>query len=257
MKKIKAGEITGVSLSKDDKVTEIPVPNIEQMIMGAIEKGASVEVMEKILALSERIKANVAKEQFDKAMANFQAECPEIKKTKSVPTRSGAIAYSYAPLESIVKQVKGLLAKNGLSYSIKVKVSQGLVESTCIAKHIAGHSEESSMEVPLGNKTEVMSQTQVVAAASSFAKRYAFCNVFGIMTGDGDDEQVLASQDKQGGAQITKEDIDSAKKILGDCMTRNDLTAKWTKLSKELRANQELIKYANEIMSNIKDNEDN
>jgi hypothetical protein len=40
--------------------------------------------------------------------------------------------------------------------------------------------------VPLGNKTQVMSDTQVTAAAGTFAKRYAFCNVFGIMTGDED-----------------------------------------------------------------------
>jgi methylthioribose-1-phosphate isomerase len=31
----------------------------------------------------------------------------------------------------------------------------------------------------------------VVAAASTFSKRYAFCNAFGIMTGDEDNEQVL------------------------------------------------------------------
>src|SRR5262249_52436437 len=32
----------------------------------------------------------------------------------------------------------------------------------------------------------IMSQTQVVAAALTFAKRYAFCNAFGILTGNED-----------------------------------------------------------------------
>jgi len=51
------------------------------------------------------------------------------------------------------------------------------------------------MEVPLGNKTSVMSQTQVVAAALTFAKRYAFCNAFGIMTGDDDNEKVISDKE--------------------------------------------------------------
>jgi hypothetical protein len=45
--------------------------------------------------------------------------------------------------------------------------------------------------VPLGNKTQIMSDTQVTAAALTFAKRYAFCNVFGILTGDEDNEAIL------------------------------------------------------------------
>ena len=42
------------------------------------------------------------------------------------------------------------------------------------------------LPLPLGNKTRIMSQTQVEAAALTFAKRYAFCNAFGILTGDED-----------------------------------------------------------------------
>ena len=33
-----------------------------------------------------------------------------------------------------------------------------------------------------------MSDSQVVAAASTFSKRYAFCNAFGILTGDEDND---------------------------------------------------------------------
>jgi hypothetical protein len=53
------------------------------------------------------------------------------------------------------------------------------------------------MEVPLGNKTQVMSDTQVVAAAITFAKRYAFLNEFGILTGDEDKEEILNTGEKK------------------------------------------------------------
>ncbi len=160
----------------------------EMLISRAIDKNVSVETMERLLKMRRELKAEFAKEEFDRAMANFQAECPEVRKTKSVRTKTGQIAYSYAPIETIVKQVREVLKRNGFSYSIQTETGDGKVKSICIVKHIAGHSEKYNMEVPLGNKTNVMSDSQVVAAASTFSKRYAFCNAFGILTGDGDDD---------------------------------------------------------------------
>lgn len=160
--------------------------SIESFIHQAIISQAPVETMEKLLAMRRELKAEYAKEQFDKAMAKFQFECPVIRKTKDVKTNSGAHAYYYAPLEVIVEQTRELLKNNGFSYSIETETIDQMVKSTCIAKHEAGHSERSSLEVPLGTQTPMMSKTQVFAAAITFAKRYAFCNIFGIMTGDED-----------------------------------------------------------------------
>lgn len=160
----------------------------EMLITRAIDKNVSVETMERLLKMRRELKAEFAKEEFDKAMAQFQANCPEVKKTKEVRTKSGQVAYRYAPIEAIVRQVKSVLQRNGFSYSIQTETEPGKVKSICIVKHIAGHSESYNMEVPLGNKTQVMSDSQVVAAASTFSKRYAFCNAFGILTGDGDDD---------------------------------------------------------------------
>jgi len=159
--------------------------NAENLISQAIASKADVGTMERLLAMRKTLKDEWAKEQFDKAMASFQSECPIIKKTKTVRTNKGENAYSYAPLESILIQVKPILEKHGFSYSIQTETGDK-VKATCLAKHKDGWSESSSMEVPLGTKTQIMSDTQVVAAALTFAKRYAFCNVFGILTSDED-----------------------------------------------------------------------
>lgn len=177
--------------------------NLEMLIAKAIDKGASVETMEKFLAMRRELKAEWAKEQFDNDMSSFQGECPVIEKRKEGgKTNSGQVAYKYAPLDSIVSQVKEIIKKYGFSYAIKIEINseKKLVKAICIVKHRAGHSESSELEVPLGTKTQVMSDSQVVAAASTFAKRYAFCNAFGIMTGDDDNEKALKS--------ITVEEID-------------------------------------------------
>jgi len=203
-------------------VKETPKPKVCEptemdpgtMIMTAIDKGASIEVMERMFALQERWEAKQAKKAFDNAIAAFQGECPTIqKKKKGGETQNGKTAYMYAPLELIVETVKDLLAKHGLSYAIKIDVSDGKVKATCIAKHLLGHSEESVMEVPLVNKTGVMSNAQVTAATATFAKRYAFVNVFGIMTGDADIDSM-----PRGGQAATVADPGENEKLIARIM---------------------------------------
>ncbi len=184
---MKKGKVTEVAVIPENR----PVPMqtmAEQLIAQAIDKSVPVETMEKLLAMRRELNAEAAKKVFDESMAAFQGECPTIVKTKAVPTKAGGLAYKYAPIESIVEQTKVLIQKYGFSYAVKTETTPHGVRSTCIVKHKDGHSEESSMEVPLGNQTQVMSASQVTAAALTFAKRYAFCNAFGIMTGDGDND---------------------------------------------------------------------
>jgi hypothetical protein len=160
--------------------------NIEALISKAIDKNTAVDIMERLLVIRRELKAEYAKSEFDKDMSEFQSSCPTIKKTKEVRTNTGAIAYKYAPLESIVEQVRGLLKNHGFSYAVQTETKDNMVKATCIVKHKLGHSEASSIEVPLGTRTAIMSSTQQTAAALTFAKRYAFCNSFGILTSDED-----------------------------------------------------------------------
>jgi len=171
--------------------------NAEALIAKAIDKNVPVETMERLLAMRRELNAEWAKEAFDRAMSAFQADCPTIEKTKAVKTKSGIVAYKYAPIESIVSQVKGFLKKHGFSYSTTMElIENGTIKVRVAIKvtHAAGHSELTEMTVPLGNKTDIMSQTQVVASAQTFAKRYAFCNAFGILTGDEDSDANTQAQ---------------------------------------------------------------
>ena len=183
----------------------------ENIIAQGIEKGVPVETMEKLMAMRRELKAEAAKEAYDEAMAAFQGECPTIKKQKAGgKTKSGQVAYMYAPLEMIVEQVKELIQKHGFSYQIETEVPEGKVKVTCTVKHKAGHSERSTMEVPLGTRTEIMSAPQAVAATVTFAKRYAFSNAFGIMTGDVDTDRQKDKADKE---LATPEQVDEIDRL--------------------------------------------
>jgi ERF superfamily len=67
-------------------------------------------------------------------------------------------------------------------------------------RHINGHSETARFEVPI-DKEAYMNSQQQYGSASTFSKRYAFCNAFGILTGDEDTD---ANSDTQNSSPSTQ-----------------------------------------------------
>lgn len=180
MTKAKPAEVAVVSQMPAAQSAEI-------LIAQAIEKGASVDTMERLLAMRTQLKGEFAKEAFIKAMSNFQAQCPIIVKDKIVYDKQGKERYRFAPLENIVTQVRKPLTENGFSYTVDVINDTTYLTAICKVTHILGHSETSSFQVPI-DKDGYMSAPQKYAAASTFAKRYAFVNATGILTGDEDSD---------------------------------------------------------------------
>lgn len=162
----------------------------ESLIAQAINSKVDVGTMEKLLAMRRELKEEFAREAFNRAMAAFQSECPIIKKTKEVKTNDGDKAYGYAPIESIITQVRALIKKHGFSYSVNTETRENEVKSICRVTHEQGHSECTEMTVPIVLGTKIMSNVQKVASSLTFAKRYAFCNALGIMTGDEDTDGI-------------------------------------------------------------------
>ena len=66
------------------------------LISQAIDKGVDVATMEKLLAMRKDLKQEKSKEEFDRAMAGFQSECPTIQK------KTQGYNYKYADLTTIV-----------------------------------------------------------------------------------------------------------------------------------------------------------
>lgn len=170
--------------------------NPEVLIVKAIDKGLPVETMERLLAMRRELKAEWAREEYFKALANFQEACPEIKKTKPVYNKnSTTVRYHYAPLEDIVKQCKDLLKENGFSYIIKTEQTEKSVKTINEMHHIAGHTEESTLTIPIDSADYLhMNAAQQVASARTYGKRYTFCDGFGILTGDEDDDAQSAGK---------------------------------------------------------------
>ena len=63
--------------------------SVNVLISQALTANVSVETMEKLFALREKVKAEQAKEAFVTAMSKFQEQCPTIEKTKKVMNKDG------------------------------------------------------------------------------------------------------------------------------------------------------------------------
>ena len=180
--------------NKTEKAIEVtpvqPTLNIETLIAQGIDKGLSVDVMERLLAMRTQLKEEFAKEQFIKALAAFQGECPIIEKKKKVSF--GTTNYSYAPLEVIVDQVKELLAKYGFSYMFDTETN-GKMKVICKVIHSAGHMETAKFDMEIDQSAR-MNVSQKYGAALTYAKRYAFCAAFGINVKDEDTDTAPVPQ---------------------------------------------------------------
>lgn len=239
----------------DPTITSPNPHSIDQLLSQAIAQGVSADVVERFMAMRREMRAEWAKEQYVKAMAQFQADCPVIKKTKSVLNKQKELMYKYAPLDSIIFQTKALIQKHGFSYSTEIDTTRNqAVKATCVITHINGHSERYEMEVPFGNKTEIMSHSQVTAAASTFAKRYAFQNGFGIMTSDEDNDARFTDEPVNDGKPISDEerkviaDFEKAKKLLSSTTNVGTLRAFQEQLKGKTRYDKKQLKELNDLI---------
>ena len=157
----------------------------ELLLLKAIEKGLPVETMEKLLVMRRELRAEAAKDDYFIALSKFQKMCPVIIKGRDVYDKDGKLRYRFAPLDVIIDQVKDALEICGFSYIIKTQQTETTVKAICEAHHISGHSESTDFTVPIDPKA-YMNAAQKVASALTYSKRYAFCDAFGILTGDED-----------------------------------------------------------------------
>jgi ERF superfamily len=159
------------------------------LIMAAITHKTDMSTIKDLMELRDRINRERAEKEYRAAMAKFQAECPIIVKSTAVLNKDEKTTrYKYAAIDKIIEVVKPILQKHGFSYQIKSEtISQPFagIKAIAIAHHLGGHSEQSEFSTPIDEKA-YMTLPQIWLSAQSFARRIAFCNLFGIMTGEAD-----------------------------------------------------------------------
>lgn len=185
MAKTKSAAVTVLPMQKE-------VASVETIISQAIEKGVALDQMERFLDMRDRVLKDQARAAFVQAMAQFQADCPVIEKTKKVLNKDQrTVRYVYAPMDAITTQIQKPLAAAQLSYRFETVQETGgkEIKAICHVTHTLGHTESSYFIVPV-DPEGYMTAPQKLASALTFAKRYALLNALGITTGDEDTDAV-------------------------------------------------------------------
>ena len=164
--------------------------NPQSLLTIAIQNGANVEQLEKLLLLKERWDAAQAKKSFLAAISRFQSQIPVIQKKKQVgyTGKSGQlVGYKYAELSEIDDAIKGPMLDNGLSKRWELGEDAENIICTCIISHVDGHSEKttlSSTRDDSGNKNNIQSR----ASAVTYLQRYTLIGALGLTTASEDND---------------------------------------------------------------------
>jgi ERF superfamily len=183
-----------ITLRESDALRAMPAMNPQALLAAAIDKGASVETLERLVALAKDMRQVSAREAFFRAKAEFQKRCPPITKSKTAritSRRTGSTySYNYAPLDEIIAKVDPLLSELGLSKSWKQRPEKDGVSANCVLSHEMGHEEESGfITMPYGTADERMNPAQLVGSALTYARRYSLLAILGLAPEDDDDAQ--------------------------------------------------------------------
>lgn len=156
----------------------------------AVEQGADLDRLERLMALQERYEANEARKACVEAMAAFKSEPIEIFKRKQVgfTNREGVfVGYSHAELSDITDAIGPAMARHGLSYRWDLVQDTNSITVKCVVTHRMGHSESVSMTAPPDNSGK-KNAIQQMASSVTYLQRYTLLAITGMSTKGMDDD---------------------------------------------------------------------
>ena len=194
------------ALTDPEKMPVVATP--ATLIAMAVEQGADIDKIEKLMDLEARWEDRKAQKAYITAMSAFRAECPTILKTREAHNSK------YAGLAETIDQIKPLLATSGLSHAWKTsQTAEGLISVTCCVTHVQGHSECTTLTAG-ADSTGSKNSIQAMGSTVSYLERYTLYAILGLASGDDDGkasepvEKITDDQALELEAMITDNDID-------------------------------------------------
>jgi hypothetical protein len=185
-----------------------------EMLSRAVERGATIEMVEKLMMLQERWEANQARKAFDAAIADAKAEIPTITKNRKVDftSQKGRTHYRHEDLGEITNVVAPILGRFGLSFRFTTKTEGKTVAVTCIVSHRDGHFVENTLTGPhddSGNKNSI----QAIGSSITYLQRYTLKAALGLAASD-DDDGNAAGGTLPAPQTVTPEQVEELERLL-------------------------------------------
>src|SRR3990167_10894088 len=152
----------------------------------ARKPNASVEKIERLMALWERGEAKKAEAAFNAAMSSAQRAIRPVAADASNPQTHSRYA-SYAALDLALRPIYTEYGF-GLSFDTGEAPGADVVRVLCYVTHVAGHSRTYRADMPADGKGakggDVMTKTHAVGSAMSYGMRYLERMIFNVAVGE-------------------------------------------------------------------------
>lgn len=172
---------------EDTEPSEGLVPMFERL---AKDPNASVEKIERLMALWERSEAKKAESAFNAAMSAAQAEMRPVAADATNPQTHSR----YASYEALDRALRPIYTRHGfaLSFNTGDAPLPEYVRVLCDVTHLGGHAKPYRADMPADGKGakggDVMTKTHATGSAMSYGMRYLLKMIFNVAVGEDDDD---------------------------------------------------------------------
>ena len=91
---------TQLQPKENSEIQTLPTPTPMDLMQSAVANNVDAEQLSKLMDLQDRYEANQSRRAFSNAVADFQAKCPTILKSRK------ADRYNYAPLDTVLRTIR-------------------------------------------------------------------------------------------------------------------------------------------------------
>lgn len=183
-----------------------------QLLAIAVQQGADLDKLEKLMDLQERWQAEQARMAYNKAFASFKEEAVTVIKNRTV-TAGPLNGKKYAELYAVLEAVTPAMSKHGLVASWKLtKDEKDWLEVTCTVRHVGGHSESVSMGGPPdagGAKNAIQARASTV----TYLERYTLKAILGVSEQEDDTDANVKGDELLDYSSLTMFSPQTQKKI--------------------------------------------
>jgi hypothetical protein len=154
------------------------------------DPNASVEKVERLMALMERNEAKKAEAVFNRAMSAAQKAMRPVSADAYNPQTKSR----YASYEALDRALRPIYTDHGfgLSFNTGDCPLPDYVRVTCKVTHVGGHAEPYHIDMPADGKGakggDVMTKTHATGSALSYGQRYLLKMIFNVAVGEDDDD---------------------------------------------------------------------
>lgn len=159
------------------------------LLRHAMESGADLDRLERLMDLQDRWEANLARKAFAEAMIEFKKNPPKVYKDKHVDfkTEKGRTQYDHATIGNANNIIIAALAEHGFAHRWITTQPGGKVVVECVITHRLGHSQSNILE-SAPDKSGGKNDIQAIISARSYLERHSLFDATGLASLDGEDD---------------------------------------------------------------------